>query len=70
MLCLLLKTILGVTSLMYLESKDESSILSLSDRLRLGAEIWKFKMKIIWVVASCYIWFKYIGQKFLSTIIK
>ena len=31
MLCLLLKTILGVTPLMYLEIKDASSILSLSD---------------------------------------
>ena len=31
MLCLLLKTILGVTLLKYLESKDVSSILSLSD---------------------------------------
>ena len=31
MLCLLFKTILGVTSLMYLESKDASSILSLSN---------------------------------------
>ena len=30
-LCLLVRTILGVTSLMYLESKDASSILSLSD---------------------------------------
>ena len=54
MLCLLLSTILGVTSLMHLENKDESSNLSLSD----GAEIWKFKIKIIWVVASCYIWFR------------
>ena len=31
MLCLYLKTILEVTSLMYLESKDARSILSLSD---------------------------------------